>query len=232
MDLYSDLATQFSDSRNYFQPGWDYLAKLDLPQKLSVLDFGCGDGRFNKFLNQTFPTKQITYTGVDKSSELLKIAAKSSAQNLFQAELPNIPRPTYEDIEAKGPFELITIYALMHHLYSFDDRLKLLNLASELLSENGFLHVSFWQFGEYERYKHKLSKDLKLLPADEQKVIALEEHDYVMDWQRGGTAYRFCHWTALPEIEKLETQSKLKRINSYRSDGKEGDQNWYFLWQK
>lgn len=233
MNLYTDLAQQFSDSREFFQPGWENLCDLELPTSLKVLDLGCGDARFYKFLKHKFPAKRLAYTGLDSSSELLQLASRTGANKLVQGVLPDLTKDSIKDLQSRGPYNLVVIYAVMHHLFDYAERLKTLKLAYSLLESGGYLHVSFWQFGEYPRYQHKLYKDIGLLSEYEQREVGmLHQDDYIMDWHRGGVAYRFCHWTKIAEIEKIEAEIAARRILDYRSDGKEGDQNWYFLWQK
>ena len=50
--------------------------------KVRVLEFGCGSGRFATLLNQNFPGK-FDYVGIDLSNELLSYASKENPNLTF-----------------------------------------------------------------------------------------------------------------------------------------------------
>ena len=69
--FYDSLADSFAETRATPHPGFTLLLDF-LPLNLaSLLDVGCGNGRFGHFLDQHRPLKR--YVGVDFSTELLQI---------------------------------------------------------------------------------------------------------------------------------------------------------------
>ena len=66
---YNSFAGQFSQTREYL---WDDIKPLIkyIKENDKVLDIGCGNGRLYHVLKE----KQIIYTGLDLSEELIKIA--------------------------------------------------------------------------------------------------------------------------------------------------------------
>ncbi|MEZ4540618.1 MAG: class I SAM-dependent methyltransferase [Chloroflexota bacterium] len=64
--FYRDFALSFSDSRAKFETGYAHLLGFIPAGKPTVLDVGCGNGRFGRFLQENIVLGQ--YTGVDFSS--------------------------------------------------------------------------------------------------------------------------------------------------------------------
>lgn len=230
--LYTSLARDFAQSRPIVQPGWQNLQELKLPEHFTVLDIGCANARLYPYLQMLFP-ERFDYTGLDNSVELLALA---KAENYPQAELISFdltgPVAEFSQLFVDQTFDLVTVYATWHHIPKLQHRLGLLHSIARLVKDNGYLHMSFWQFGEFNRYHRKIGFDPALVGM---RDADLEPGDYIMNWERGGTAYRFCHWVRREELEKynqLLTEHDLHKVMSYRADGKEGNQNQYVLWQK
>jgi len=109
---YNRIAEQFSASRKRI---WEKLAPVF--EKLkggSVLDVGCGNGRFFDFLKE----KGLDYVGVDFSESLVKIAKEKNPKGSFKkANGLNLPFKN-------GSFENVISIAVLHHIPSKDLRLK------------------------------------------------------------------------------------------------------------
>jgi len=73
-NFYSRNAESFSNTRAVVWAGWDKLFEHIAPPD-SVLDVGCGNGRFFKAVKQV--NSEIEYLGVDSSTELIEIARKN-----------------------------------------------------------------------------------------------------------------------------------------------------------
>lgn len=226
--LYSKLAKTFSASRQHIEPGWEILEFLNLHPSAEVLDLGCGNGRFLRYLSN-IGLKDLSYTGVDKSKELLS-EGKSLAEELGITSASFI----YSDINdidfiEDESYDLVVIYAAIHHIHKFNNRINLLKSASNKLKRSGYLHVSFWQFGEFERYKNRIDFSPHLVGMERKEM---EENDYIMDWKRGEEVYRYVHWADEEEVEKYSNMLDLRLIKKYREDGRERSQNLYCLWKK
>jgi tRNA (uracil-5-)-methyltransferase TRM9 len=232
MNLYKNLAKDFAESRPVIQPGWQELNTFNLPPKFKVLDVGCANGRLYPFLQLYFPDR-FEYVGIDNSPELLALgqAEEYSQAKYFEFDLTE-PIARLEKLLKGEKFDLITVYATMHHIPKFEHRLKIMESLPKLLNPGGLMHVSFWQFGEFSRYHRKIgfTPDLVGMAATD-----MEPGDYIMSWDRGGRAYRFCHWARSEEIEKYNVAIKsqgLELVKTYRADGRENNQNLYYLWEK
>lgn len=235
MELYKDLASDFANSRKYFESGWRQISEQiqtnEYSQSLSVLDLGCGSGRFWHYLQSAHPEVRVEYTGIDASNELLKYARqhydKTGKQRWLQADILDlITRPPEQK------YDLIVLLAVMHHIPHQENRDRLIDWLARSLNLNGMLVISFWQFGEYSRYRRKIGNDPQLVGME---VSEMERRDYIMSWNRGGTAYRFCHWCNKQEIVGFNRRLAALDVNevvNYRADGRDNNQNWYWIWNQ
>jgi tRNA (uracil-5-)-methyltransferase TRM9 len=239
LDFYQTVAQEFSDSRNYYWHAWDDLLLIIKSlginhQPLKVLDIGCGNGRFAKFLSEKLE-KNCEYIGIDNSSKLLNIA-KENSKNYKN------PNNTYKFIKqdiitgllknkkiTNQQFDLIIIFGVMHHIPSFDLRKKLFKqLESNLISNNSYLISSFWQFTKSPRFQKKNHdpSSVNINPNN------LEKNDYIIDWLRGKKAFRYFHFTDKNEVKKLVENTDLKISKQFFADGGVGKLNLYTVLQK
>lgn len=240
-DFYDQIGPSFSASRDYFWPGWtDQLSEV-LPQRfsdqkhLSVLDLGCGNGRFGEFLRKLFPQEiSISYLGIDQNQRLLQDAHQKLGNlanldtNFIQQDLIELLLNNQDLVTEKNQrFDIIAILGVMHHLPSFDLKQQLLTKLAGFLKPNGIMILTFWQFmndpklAERAQTAHQFLKDI---PAGE-----LDENDYILDWKRGDTAYRYCHLIDQVEQKKLLSMIPISLTHSFRNDGYQSDMNQYWL---
>ncbi len=192
------LKTQeyFNTSRQFYWEGWEkllpYLQDLQ-GETLKVLDLGCGNGRFGKWLAEH---KTIDYTGIDNNQYLLDRARES----LPQAKLIN--QDILKPWTIKDKFDLVAILSVMHHLPKIN-RAPLLKCAAARLAPNGILFLSFWEFNRSQ--ESKIVKDLG-------------GNDYILDWHLGVHAKRYCHLYTQKEINELIKPLKLKLLANFSAD--------------
>ncbi|MDD5213252.1 MAG: class I SAM-dependent methyltransferase [Candidatus Gracilibacteria bacterium] len=144
---YNNFAKTFSKSRENMK--WEeieyFLGNYDLEAK-SVLDIGCGNGRFLSAIKE----KNINfgkYLGLDLSSGLLEEASKLHPENEFL----NLNMLDLDKIESK--FDTIFFIASFHHLQKLEDRIEVLKKARNLLSEDGKIFFTNWNLIGQEKYK-------------------------------------------------------------------------------
>lgn len=220
--FYETTADEFDQTRGQSWPGWDRLLPyLDFPQ-MSVLDAGCGNGRLGLFLAEKLPGT-IFYHGIDSSAALLKFAEKSLSQ------LPTL-RPQLEArdlIESPLPdrlYDLVTLFGVMHHVPGAQTRLELMRRLAKCVKPGGILAFACWRFYEYPRFRQRI------IPWAEGWQV--EEGDFLLDWQRGENAPRYCHYVDDSEHEDLCAASGLQQIARFRSDGAGGEMNLYSILQQ
>ncbi|MCB9790917.1 class I SAM-dependent methyltransferase [Candidatus Nomurabacteria bacterium] len=223
--FYKAVAKDFSDSRNYEWEGWN-LAWNSVAgwrnglQIEAVLDIGCGNGRFVDFLRRK--RFQGRYLGLDNSRELLEIAQNVRAD--FQANFRFFDlysligsKVRLDRIVGEEKYDLILLSGVMHHIPGFANRLQLLNRLSQYLSPEGCIVVSYWQFMKSSRFSKKIVRleDTPLASLKED----LEEGDHILTWNRGVRGLRYCHDFSDEEIEKINSQTPVRVVEQFGSDG-------------
>lgn len=227
MDLYSTYAQEFSNSRQAPWDGWKHLLKfLNSTPNPKILDLGCGNGRFLKYLiNSDIEIGE--YVGVDNSSELLKMTddfmdkAKSNTRT-SKFELLNLDfeNPSW-GTELKGQFDFIGAFGITHHLKSPESRRKFFETVNFLLEPGGFFAVTFWEFLKMERYANKIT------PIE----VEDSKNDFEMSFGKNG-AKRFCHYYNPLEIIEYTNNLPFKIMEDYLDDGVENNQNHYIVYKK
>ena len=243
--FYQQVAYDFNQSRQYAWKGWEQLLPwltssfelqlltINQQSSLQLLDLGCGNARFAKFIDQYFSKLGIQYLGVDNQTQLLTYAQNLTSKLNIQSELVKldlisslIKQQLTQALTNK--YHLITMFGLLHHIPSYTLRQSLFDSACQLLDKNGILIVTSWQFIHDKRLPTKIVDPKKL------KIQAknLDPHDYILSWNKGVTAYRYCHYTDQAELEKLIDRARLKIKDSFFADGKSGLLNQYVICAK
>lgn len=236
--FYRARAGEFSATRRRAWPGWDRLLDLAserlLPSAssdgLAVLDLGCGNGRLLPRLSAKLGPA-ISYLGIDLSVPLL--ARASSLHRLEEATfvaadlMARPPAP----LAAGGRFDLIAAFGLLHHVAGRERRRELLREAARRLRPGGLLAVSFWQFGELERFERRFLPWSELPEGSRVDESDLEPGDHLLAWGEGGAA-RYCHYASPDEADALMGALDLEPVARFRADGSTGELNLYHLWRR
>jgi SAM-dependent methyltransferase len=247
--FYLAHADAFDASRGHQAwPGWQRLLEWlptpestqiaeDQDSKLTVLDIGCGNARLVHFLDEA--GFQLAYTGVDANAALLLAAGKRLAQRsghtrgddcqLIQQDFLASDRPG--DELPNGPFRLITIMGVLHHVPGRDWRLRLLQAAAERLTSGGILALATWQFAGRARFARRgvAWSDLGPVLGGEIDVGKLEDGDALLRFgDDPSLPPRYCHQVADAEFEAWPAQLGLEPLADYRADGAQGDLNRYW----
>ncbi len=238
-DFYAAIAEDFSETRADAWPGWERVLRA-LPfepgKTLSVLDLGCGNGRFARFLDQGC-RHPVRYLGVDACEGLLELAREAAPRNLE-------PRFEYRDVlvEANseslpdGPFDLIVLFGLLHHVPAREARRALLARCSRALSPGGVLVVTAWRFGAFERFRSRYVswQDYNssiAAPGRRIDTADLEAGDHLLGW-RDDPLPRYCHYVDRDELTDLLTGLPVRAIDRFEADGKTEDLNDYAIVQR
>jgi SAM-dependent methyltransferase len=221
------LKTQeyFNKSRQYYWGGWGRkwikVVKSHFQRKsLRVLDVGCGNGRFGEFLTKNLPEIKIEYAGIDNNKYLLLQAKKKvpGVKLLKRNILKNWK------IGSKK-YDLVVLIGILHHVPGEENRLKLLEKAKKYLKPEGLLTLTVWQFKKIDRLKKKIV-DWGKIGFDKSR---LERNDYLLSWDTGVKAYRYCHYTDHQELKRILKKLEMQLISSFEDDAKEGTGNKYVI---
>jgi tRNA (uracil-5-)-methyltransferase TRM9 len=226
--FYQTFGREFSSTRQRLQVG--VVRVLDtLDGHESILDLGCGNGELVRDLMRRGHTG--SYTGLDFSLSLLQTARhgwEDAPATFLQADLYS---PGWDKlIEKNKPnhFDLVTAFAVLHHIPTAEIRLDLLNRIHDLLRPGGrFIH-SEWQFLNSKRLQERIQpwSEIGLTEAD------VDPGDYLMDWRLGGRGLRYIHHFTEPELEDLANQSGFRIRHGFLSDGEKGSLGLYQVWEQ
>jgi len=193
---WNNVASEFELTRHYI---WDLKPWVKYAKPNSkVLDLGCGNGRFFELLKN----KNIDYTGIDNSKELIGLAKeKYFNQKFLVGNALNLP---FKD----NSFGLIYSMAVLHHIPSKELQLRFLKEAKRVLKKDGLLVLTVWNLWQ-RRYLSSLVKYSLLKLVGKSK---LDWGDLYIPWQN--KYQRYHHAFTRRELKKLfkKTGFKIKEI--------------------
>jgi SAM-dependent methyltransferase len=141
------------------------------------------------------------------------------------------------DLNLEKKFDLISLFGVLHHIFDKQNRLEIIKKASQLLNKKGILVLTFWQFWKLERLKKRIL-DLNILQNQELlktfgiRLQDLEKNDFLLDWTKIETSYRFAHKFDEIEINQIIQESGLKKILEFEADDKTQNRNRYLVLKK
>lgn len=228
-DFYRLTAAPFDQTRAQPWPGW--LRLLDLlaaqgVQARSVLDVGCGNGRFGLLLAQRSPAEGWHYHGLDNSPALLAFARQRLAAlpgvTLTLEARDLVENPLTAEADAPG-YDLVALFGVLHHIPGAAARRALLRALAARVRPGGALAFAAWRFYEEARWRARVT------PWPDDLAAHVEPGDLLLDWRREVRALRYCHHVDDSEHDALVAASGLREVARYRADGEGGQSNCYSL---
>ncbi|GEM_PF-1435311 len=192
-EIYNTIASYFSDTREFV---WDdlkvfreYIGDGDM-----ILDIGCGNGR----VYQLFENLQVSYTGIDQSEELIKIARNKFPNVTFDVgEMTVLPYPDQS-------FSVVLCVAAFNHLPDETSRLASLREMRRVLKPGGIILMTNWNVlsDSAEKYIEK----------GKWQTVGGRRSDVLVPWltpegQKLGD--RYYHGYEIPELYTLFTSADL-----------------------
>ena len=217
---YQKIADDFNQTRKkYLWPGIIKIAQIIKPGD-KILDVGCGNGR----LLETLKEKSADYLGVDKSTELIKIAEKKYQSEKIKfrpgciLELGQIPEIN---------FDYIFCIAVIHHLPGKNLRIQALKQLKNKVAENGRIILTVWNLWSQKKYQKLIWKFwfLKLIGKNK-----MDFGDVLFDWknpQGEKVSKRYYHAFCGHELKKIVKKSGLKIAEFYKDK-----HNFYLVLKK
>ena len=177
---------------------------------------GCGTGRFGLFLREQLGPG-VAYHGMDNNPTLLHQARAALPDASFEA------RDIIEAGPPDGPYNLVALFGVMHHIPGAATRRDLLRALAERVAPGGLLAFACWRFHDFERFR------TRIVPWPADLATRVEPGDYLLDWRDGARALRYCHHVDDAEHAALAACTGLTTIADYRADGFGGALNRYCL---
>jgi len=227
--FYRERASEFNRTRERPWSGWGEILMRTgtlLPERPRVLDIGCGNGRFARFLVERLG-RTFDYCGVDESPLALAEARKRlpARENLVfvEADFHEAPLP-------QGEFDLIVLFGVLHHVPGRENRLGLLTRLSALLAPGGLLAFSLWRFDRHPRFRKKIVPwdEFRARTGIEIDVDDLEPGDHILTWGGAPPAFRFCHQMSDEEEKGLAGAISLELVSSFDAGA---EPNRYFVFR-
>jgi SAM-dependent methyltransferase len=223
-EFYQTFAVSFSETRTRLQPGVIRILET-LPAEASVLDLGCGNGALLHRLEQS--GHRGAYVGLDSSEALLSIAGaqRDHPQSSFvNADLSD----SDWDKDLPAPFDVIFAFAVFHHLPSEQLRTRILSKVQALLSKEGYLAFSNWNFTASPRLRERIVPWSRAGLSDQD----VDPDDFLLDWRRGGYGLRYVHQFDEEQLKQLAAHTGFLVHETFYSDGEGGQLGHYQIWTR
>lgn len=242
-NFYQTVALEFDQTRQQPWEGWDQLLPVikhlgrqssEHAASLRVLDLGCGNGRFGKYLADELESGgasqsiKLKYTGVDSSDQLLAAAQVKFPEGKYVVHdiIEQLIEPDSPELgELPNNQDCVVAFGFLHHIPSSELRLKFLERCRQATRAGGRAILTAWHptHSPSLMARRSLPKTLGIDPTQ------LEPGDYLLDWQRGASATRYCHDATLDELTKLIAQSPWQLEQHFNADGRSSNMNTYLV---
>lgn len=230
-EFYTRFGDSFSATRHRIQPGVRRVLN-SLRGDEDILDLGCGNGELARELAKR--GHRGAYLGVDFSLPLLRDAesppAGTSQPEGFSARFVEADLTQLsvfgDQLSVADYWSLITAFAVLHHIPSYEIRISILKTVRSLLKPDGkFIH-SNWQFLNSDKLKARIQ------PWEAAAVdgSAVDAGDYLLDWRSGGRGLRYVHHFSEEELSELAEQCGFRVSETFYSDGENGRLGLYQVW--
>lgn len=241
--FYAAIAHEWSDKRRWAWPGFERIVRIfcaairGAPSRhsASVLDVGCGDGRFAAFIAEHIASgmlpERCSYLGIDASLELLERAAARGLGEAFRFVQLDCVEASLDRPLTQRRFELSVLLGVLHHVPGFEQRARLIGTLAEHLAPGGHLVLTVWRLDEDARFASRV------VSFDEYNRVAetaidldqLEPGDTLLRWGDRDAPPRYCHFPDGDELQRLLDVSGLQLCERFRADGHGGRMNEYVV---
>lgn len=204
-----------------------------------VLDVGCGNLRFERYLEQAHAAVPWSFYAVDNCRPLVEDRAVAStvrsSARFQQLDLAPLlaQGPNYlADALVAPPVNLTVCFGVLHHVPTFERRVALLRALISKTTPDGTVCVSFWRFMAHAQLAQRTRALQPQALADCDLTAAdLDPNDYLLGWNARPGVYRYCHHFSEREIDELveHVAPVATVVDRFVSDGRSGNLNAYLV---
>jgi SAM-dependent methyltransferase len=140
-------------------------------------------------------------------------------------------------------FDLVVCFGVLHHVPGRAQRLALVDDLARCLAPStasvregrpdipspGWLAISRWMLHQQPHFERKCRDFDQLDPAPE--ADDLEPGDTLLGWQHDPDALRYLAFPDDEECALHDRRPGLELVDGYRSDGRSGEDNRYWVWR-
>jgi ubiquinone/menaquinone biosynthesis C-methylase UbiE len=208
---YDNISDEFSNTRQRewkeFETMLPYLKKDQF-----LVDLGCGNGRFYKFIKEK---KSLKYLGIDNSRNLLKQAQKAHPEAEFiHGDLLELP------LDDKT-IDVAAAIASIHHIPSKQLREKVIQEIHRTLKDKDIFIITVWNLYQKKYKKYIWKSFFRWLFSFRQ----FEFGDTFIPWGKSGVK-RYYYAFKEKELENLLKNNKFKILK------KDIGNNFLYICQK
>jgi SAM-dependent methyltransferase len=131
------------------------------------------------------------------------------------------------DAIAAGPFDLIGMFGVLHHVPGEAARVALLRALAARLASGGTLAVAFWRTRADEEPAKRVPWESAGIEASD-----VEPGDRLLRFDTDASVFRFAHFADEPELARLASALELPLAGRFDSDGAGGVANAYLSWRR
>ena len=220
--FYRRVSDDFDATRQQAWAGWQRLLQTVEAPVSSVVDIGCGNGRFGVFWARQ-QAASFVYHGIDSNRCLLRLARERLAA-LAHVTADLCERDLVLDGLPDISGDLAVLFGILHHVPGRLQRQTWLARAAERVLPGGSLVFAAWRFFEQDRFR------CRIVPWPQ--PLEVEKHDYLLDWRRGEQTLRYCHYIDDEEHDSLIGSTGMAVVDDFRADGASGQLNRYTVLRK
>lgn len=207
--FYAQVQESFSETRQRPWPGW--LQVLECIKRtagngqrpLRVLDLGCGNMRFERFLQDRLDDtgfSQIDATMIDSC----RFASASFPGRFIEADIIQLlERGELASTIGAAEYDLVVAFGVMHHIPTAKWRSEMLRAMANSASAKGIVAVSLWRPLDSKRIAKKAKLATELGCRELGVQLDIENGDALLGWQDAEGAFRYCHYFSDAETSSL-----------------------------
>lgn len=206
---YEEIAKDFNETRNKYL--WPELIKLSRIVKDGdkVMDVGCGNAR----LLEAWTGRDIKYTGIDNSKNLIKLAEEKYASESCKFSVGDILKlGDYGEYD----FDFVFCIAVLHHLPGKEMQIQALRQLKNKINDKGKIVLTVWNLWNQQKYEKLIYKFwlLKLIGKNKMDI-----GDILFDWKNSQgeiVSKRYYHAFTKRSLKKVIKKAGLKIDKCYK----------------